>query len=73
MRFRDLAIGDTFDWINPMARERASYHHRCIKISARQYRGMYDTGHAEPCYRVGEPMTVGTINASVFSVMRADD
>lgn len=71
MRFRDLAIGDTFDWINDARPSWTSFHHRCVKVSARRYRAVHDMNG--DLAADAPSMTVGTINASVFHIMRADD
>jgi hypothetical protein len=36
MKFKDLAIGDTFDFVSPN-RMMNSFYDRCTKISARKY------------------------------------
>ena len=56
MKFRDLGIGQGFDWVdddNPAN----SFYLRCFKISPRRYRDAKGIVH-----------TVGTINAQVFHV-----
>lgn len=61
-QFRDLAIGDTFDWIaDTDTRMFKSYFKRCVKLSARTYTAV--EGETEP-----RPMPVGSINAEVFHV-----
>lgn len=57
MKFRDLNIGDTFDFIKP-GRLHNSFTKRCTKISARKYR---DNMHTH---------TVGTVNVEVYNVTR---
>jgi hypothetical protein len=57
--FSDLAIGDTFDFINMSQPTMNSFYRRCVKISARRYQ------HIE------EPKTVyniGSIPARVYHV-----
>lgn len=56
MKFRDLSIGDSFDFIGPDRRYN-SFYLRCRKISTRKYRDERGTEHQ-----------VGSINASVFHV-----
>jgi hypothetical protein len=56
-KFRDLNIGDTFDFIKPNSL-RNSFTKRCTKISARKYR---DDLHTH---------LVGTINVEVYNVTR---
>ena len=73
MKFREIAIGDTFDWIDERARMRSNWQHRFVKVSAIHYRGLYDTMTAESCYLLGDPTMVKNVDASVFSVMRAAD
>lgn len=58
MRFRELRIGDTFDWIEPGSL-RNSFSLRCTKISARKYVDERGFMHQ-----------VGTINAKVYNVKR---
>ena len=55
--FKDLAIGQKFDWIDPTS-IRNSFFDRCEKISARQYRGVAS----------GTVYKVGSVNAKVFHV-----
>jgi hypothetical protein len=56
MRFRDLAIGQEFDWRGPSIYHQ-SFTGRCWKISPRRYRCQGGFVH-----------TVGTINATVYNV-----
>ena len=55
MKFRDLQIGDTFDFISPNVGYN-SFFERCTKISTRKYRG--DKFEYE----------VGSINVEVYHV-----
>jgi hypothetical protein len=59
-KFRDLAVGDTFDWVGPIYRFN-TFFARCVKLSARTYTEV--EGEGSP-----EPMRVGSINAEVFHV-----
>lgn len=59
-KFRDLNIGQTFDWIDDDRRNEASFFMPCVKISARKYR----TTDGEPVMHY----TVGSINAKVHHV-----
>lgn len=63
MRFEDLAIGQTFDWIGDerSAFTRNSYFKRCIKVSARKYESIDGK----------DKMTVGSVKARVFHVKPA--
>jgi len=61
MKFRDLHIGDTFDFVSNN-RMFNSFFDRCIKVSARKYKSIDNPRNAEFTY------TVGTINCSVFHV-----
>ena len=56
-KFRDLGIGDTFDWIGPVTRFN-SYFARCEKLSPRTYRNI---GPGKQFV-----MRVGSLNAEVF-------
>ncbi len=62
MKFRDLKIGDTFDFIGP-DRAMNSFYRRCRKISARRYRD--DVGVLE--YKVG------SINCDVYHVNEPEE
>ncbi|MER9833395.1 hypothetical protein NKJ28_00260 [Mesorhizobium sp. M0145] len=55
-KFRDLAIGQAFDWIGSAGNN--SFFEQCRKISTRKYVGLQN----------GRAYTVGTINAEVFNV-----
>jgi len=57
MRFRDVKIGQTFDWQNPYKPWLNSFFPACKKISARKYIAEGGVVHE-----------VGTINASVYHV-----
>jgi hypothetical protein len=59
-KFRDLQIGDTFDFVGPVAMYN-SYFARCVKLSARTYTPA--EGEHTP-----EPMRVGSINCEVYHV-----
>ncbi len=64
-KFRDLQIGDTFDFIHPETC-RTTYFDRCAKISARKYHSIERgrTGH------LPNEMEVGSINVEVYNVKR---
>jgi hypothetical protein len=66
-RFRDLAIGDTFDWVDPAPGASNSFFCKCKKIGARSYETV------EPVGAMGKLMDcrVGTINARVYHVRPA--
>lgn len=56
--FRNLAIGDTFDFLDPVNQRLNSYFYRCVKTGNRTYRAI-------------EPQTdhrIGTINCKVYHV-----
>lgn len=59
-KFRDLNIGDTFDFVSPRVGFN-SYFSRCRKTSTRCYVAI--EGEDEP-----RTMRVGSINAEVFHV-----
>lgn len=59
-KFRDLAIGDNFDWISPDI-GMTSFYRKCWKISARKYVDETDIQHQ-----------VGSLNAKVYHVNGAD-
>lgn len=58
-RFRDLSVGDTFDWINDRQPTFSSYFAACEKTGPRTY--VSDDGHRH---------RVGSINAVVYHVNR---
>jgi hypothetical protein len=60
-RFRDLAVGDQFDFVDPH-RLTHSFTARCVKLSARIYR-VTETDGSVWRYRVG------SINCAVFNVV----
>jgi len=53
-RFKDLEIGESFDWIGG---EYPSFFKRCVKISPRKYRDEDDSEY-----------TVGSIYADVYHI-----
>jgi len=59
MKFKELNIGDTFDFIDYDHPEWNSFFERCTKISARKYDAVTISG-----------LEVGTINVNVFHVTR---
>ena len=62
LQFRDLHVGDTFDWIDDNHRDRNSFYDRCVKTSARGYRTLDGGESATRNY------TVGSVRANVFHV-----
>lgn len=52
IKFRDLAVGDTFDWVNPAAPAQNSFYDYCLKTGARTYEN-----------ETGRKFTVGSIDA----------
>jgi hypothetical protein len=56
MKFRDLQVGSTFDWISPN-HSFNSFFLRCKKLSARKYNDS-----------TGQDHRVGSINAEVYHV-----
>lgn len=63
MKFRELEVGDTFDWIGPN-RQFNSFFDRCVKVSARGYMVAGEDSNERSAMRVG------TIDAEVFHVER---
>lgn len=61
VQFRDLKIGDSFDWINPAKPTQNSFYDYCVKTGKRTYDD-----------EKGRTHRVGTINAAVFNVVRQD-
>lgn len=59
-KFKDLQIGQTFDWINDEKPGQNSFTRPCVKTSARKYRTIAG-GQIEH-------YTVGNINATVYHV-----
>ena len=57
MKFRDLQIGQSFDFINDSDIMKTSFFKRCIKISGRKYIGVDNVSY-----------TIGSINANVFHI-----
>lgn len=60
MLFRELAVGDTFDFVKPDSL-RNSFYLRCTKVSPRCYTYNADATKAH----------VGTIKVEVYNVKRA--
>lgn len=58
MRFRDLNINDTFDFIGP-DRMLNSFYLRCVKVGSRKYNDENNGSHR-----------VGSIDCEVFHVVR---
>lgn len=72
MKFRNLAIGDTFDFIPPTGQ--ASFYHTCTKVSTRKYKWPLGEWVKTP---TGKHITfgfstVGTINVEVYHVNEND-
>jgi hypothetical protein len=65
-KFRDLKIGETFDWMGPNQMHN-SFFKCCRKISDRKYVAVLPTGDMSN----EGPMSVGTINAKVYHVGRS--
>ncbi len=61
--FRDLPIGQVFDWISGTSAD--SFFARCVKISHRRYRKVGDFDRADQKAIV---YSVGSINAKVYHV-----
>jgi hypothetical protein len=61
MKFRDLQIGQTFDWINDAKPFLNSFYHRCEKTSARGYKDSNEVYY-----------TVGSGKAEVYHVVEKD-
>ena len=62
MKFRDLSIGDTFDFVNDSRPIFNSFFLRCKKVSTRRYEDSEGYIHR-----------VGSINAMVHHVVRKGD
>jgi hypothetical protein len=58
LRFRDVALNEPFDWIDPAPGARNSFFDRCYKTGPRTYRA----------FGTERQYTVGSINARVFHV-----
>lgn len=65
MKFRDLAIGDTFDFVGP-DRIYNSFYEICEKISARQYR------YTSTQFKTVCVSRVGSINCEVYNVVKTN-
>jgi hypothetical protein len=63
LRFSDLRVGDSFDFIGPVPRFN-SFHERCTKTSSRGYSWFHPERHAV----IGS--TVGTTSVKVYHVER---
>lgn len=59
-QFKDLEVGDTFDWINDAVREKITCFDRFVKNGRRSYKNI-TTGSIEI-------MKVGTVEVQVFHV-----
>lgn len=73
LRFRDLAIGQTFDFVDDSRPGYNSFFGRVRKITSRSYvLASFDTTAYSPNrYRSSDVMRVGSINARVFHVEAA--
>jgi hypothetical protein len=60
MKFKDLKVGQTFDFIDDANPQRNSFYARCKKVSARTYQNISLTSP--------QTFRVGSINAYVFHV-----
>ncbi len=58
-KFRELAIGTWFDWIDPAKPSHNGFFHPCVKTGPRTYNSVK-----------GMKYRVGSINAEVFNVDR---
>jgi hypothetical protein len=58
--FKDLEIGQTFDFVDPDAGTRNSFYARCVKLTARTYREINTS--------TGFVHRIGTVKARVFHV-----
>jgi hypothetical protein len=56
-KFRELSIGDQFDWIDPNHPSHNSFYHPCVKTGPRTYKSIK-----------GMQYRVGSINAKVYHV-----
>jgi len=66
--FRDLAIGDQFDFVDDRRPSFNSFFHRCTKVSARKYSWFVrDWANDDRRLKLIESR-VGTINVEVFHV-----
>ena len=61
--FRQLAIGDTFDFVNMSQPMMNSFYRRCVKISTRKYQAIEDPK---------DIYSVGSISARVYHVRDAN-
>lgn len=57
-RFKDLQVGQTFDFIDENNVAINSFYDRCVKTSTRRYRSL----------RTGQNYVVGTIYVTVYNV-----
>lgn len=60
MKFRDLGVGQSFDFIGPDPTLN-SFYARCVKLSTRTYAALPSDGDVPP-------MEVGSINCEVYHV-----
>ena len=67
IKFRDLLIGDTFDFIDDNNRLMNSFYDRCVKTSSRTYKSIELNPHYD-----GKSQ-VGSINAIVHHVKSRTD
>ena len=56
-KFRDVKIGQAFDFINDAEPQLTSFWHRCIKTGARTYENL-----------TGVKYRIGSVNAKVYHV-----
>jgi len=58
VRFKELSVGDTFDFVDDENLTINSYFYRCRKTGTRTYEALDGDG----------PHTIGTVNCKVFHV-----
>lgn len=63
LTFKQLSVGQSFDFIDDRPGALNSYHQRCRKVGARRYEAVGEGRLLE-----GTVMQVGSINAEVFHV-----
>jgi hypothetical protein len=61
--FRDLELGDEFDFVDDANPSYNSFHDRCLKVSSRKY----ESKDTQEEYRVG------SINVRVYHIHRSND
>lgn len=61
VKFKELVVGDTFDWVDDTKPADSSFYNRCTKVSTRGYEWQ---GRGLSWHR----NTVGSVNVEVFHV-----